>query len=99
MLVLRGLHTCSSIYIQSYQVTLTSIQLYIPQRKSNSISFQIKLFDSGLDVSYLDKAKLYAQASLNASSKSQGPDYLGFLLGASGVFALNAILLKGKRKE
>lgn len=48
-------------------------------------------------MNYLDKGKLYAEASLNACRDAKGPDYLGFLLGASGLYALNAALSKGKK--
>ena len=45
------------------------------------------------DLNYLDTARSHAKAHL-LSSPTRGPDSLGFLLGGSGIFALNAALAK-----
>ena len=45
------------------------------------------------DQHYLQTAKRLAAAHLN-SCQTRGPDSLGFLLGGSGIFALNAVISK-----
>ena len=45
------------------------------------------------DQHYLQTAKRLAEAHLN-SCQTRGPDSLGFLLGGSGIFALNSVISK-----
>ena len=70
---------------------LLHIQKQIP---SSLIKF-IKCYKNYiyLDQSYLETAKRLAEAHLT-SCQTRGPESLGFLLGGSGIFALNAVLSK-----